>query len=86
MSFFLFKSILAVFFLITALIALLSMLTMMGKTEKKSSPNTLRKMHKISGFLFLILLFVISYFCLKYWMKLGDQASTRAVFLKPVYL
>ncbi len=80
MSFFLFKSILAVFFLITALIALLSMLTMMGKTEKKIKPNTLRKMHKTSGFLFLILLLVISYFCLKYWMKVGDQASIRAVF------
>ncbi len=80
MSFFLFKSILAVLFLITALIALLSMLTLMGKTDKKIKPNTLRKMHKTSGFLFLLLLLVISYFCLNYWMKLGDQASTRAVF------
>ncbi len=80
MSFFLFKSILALFFLITALIALLSMLTSMGKTEKKLSPNSLRKVHKISGFLFFILLLVISYFCIKYWLKVGDQASIRASF------
>jgi mono/diheme cytochrome c family protein len=80
MSFFLFKSILALFFLITALIALLSMLTSVGKTEKKTSPDTLRKIHKISGFLFFILLLVISYFCLKYWVKVGDQASIRATF------
>jgi cytochrome c553 len=80
MSFFLFKSILALFFLITALVALLSMLTSMGKIEKKLNPNSLRKIHKISGFLFFILLLVISYFCIKYWLKVGDQASIRASF------
>lgn len=80
MSLLLFKSILALFFLFAALIALLSMLTSMGKTEKKLSPNTLRKIHKISGFLSFSLLLVISYLCLKYWLKLGNQASIRANF------
>jgi mono/diheme cytochrome c family protein len=53
---------------------------MMGKAEKKVSPKTLRNIHKISGFLFFILLFVISYFCIKYWIQVGDQVSVRAVF------
>ena len=80
MSFFLFKSILAIFFLLAAIIAVISMLSLMGKTERKTSDKLLRKMHKSSGFVFTGLLLVISYFCLKYWAIVGDQLSTRAVF------
>ncbi len=80
MSFFLFKSILAIFFLLAAIIAVISMLSLMGKTERKTSDKLLRKMHKSSGFVFTGLLLVISYFCLKYWAMVGDQISTRAVF------
>jgi len=80
MSFFLFKSILAIFFLLAAIIAVISMLSLMGKTERKTSDKLLRKMHKSSGFVFTGFLLVISYFCLKYWAIVGDQLSTRAVF------
>ena len=81
MSFFLFKSILAIFFLLAAIIAVITMLSLMGKTEKerKTSAQLLRKMHKGSGFVFSGFLLVISYFCLKYWAMVGDQLSTRAV-------
>ena len=48
MSFFLIKSILALFFLASAVSAVLSMLTMMGKAEKKVSPKTLRNINRIS--------------------------------------
>jgi len=80
MSLLLIKSLLAVLFLIASLIAVASMLHMMGKSDKKTSPNVLRRIHKTAGFLSFILLIVISYFCIKYWVKLGDQASLRAVF------
>ena len=79
MSFFLFKSILAIFFLLAAIIAVISMLSLMGKTERKTSDKLLRKMHKSSGFIFTGLLLLISFFCLKYWAIVGDQLSTRAV-------
>jgi cytochrome c2 len=79
MSFFLFKSILAIFFLSAAIIAVITMLSLMGKKERKTSDKLLRKMHKVSGFVFTGLLIVISYFCLKYWAMVGDQLSTRAV-------
>jgi len=78
MSFFLFKSILAIFFLFAAIIAVISMLSLMGKTERKTSDKLLRKVHKSSGFVFTGFLLVISYFCLKYWAIVGDQLSTRA--------
>ncbi len=80
MSFFLFKSILAIFFLFAAIIAVISMLSLMGKAERKVSVQLLRKMHRVAGFVFCGLLLLISYFCLKYWAMVGDQISTRAVF------
>ena len=79
MSFFLFKSILAIFFLLAAIIAVISMLSLMGKAERKVSAQLLRKMHRVAGFVFTGLLLLISYFCLKYWAMVGDQISTRAV-------
>jgi len=80
MSFILLKSILAFIFLASAVTAVLSMHTMMGKTEKKISPKTLKTIHKISGRLCLILLLPLLYLGMKYWVRIGDQASVRAVF------
>jgi cytochrome c2 len=80
MSFFLLKSILALVFLASAVSAVTSMLTMMGKAEKKVSPKTLRNIHKISGRLFLILLLPLLFLGMRYWSQIGEQASLRAVF------
>ena len=79
MSLFMVKSILAVFFILAALIAVICMLSLMGKAERKVSAQLLRKMHRVAGFVFTGLLLLISYFCLKYWAMVGDQISTRAV-------
>jgi len=79
MSFFLIKSILALFFLASAVSAVTSMLTMMGKAEKKVSPKTLRNIHIISGRLFLILLLPLLLLGMRYWVHIGEQASVRAV-------
>ena len=79
MSLFMTKSILAAVFFVASIVAVLSMLTMMGKKDKKMSPTTLRIIHKTAGFIFLILLLVLSYICIKYWVQAGDQVSTRAV-------
>lgn len=80
MSFILLKSILAIFLLAASLISILSMLSIMGKSEKKADPKTLNKIHKISGRLFLLLLLPLLYLGMKYWVSLGDQASIRTVF------
>ena len=80
MSFFQLKIVLALVFLLTAVSAVTSMLVMMGKTEKKASPKTLRKIHIISGRLFLLLLLPLLFLGMKYWAQMGEQASLRAVF------
>jgi hypothetical protein len=78
MPIFLFKSILGVLFFVTACVSLVTMLIMMGKADNKASLKTLRIIHKVSGFIFLLLLLGISYICLKYWAMAGDQISVRA--------
>jgi len=78
MPFFLFKSILGVVFFIAASISLITMFIQMGKTDKKANPKTLKIIHKTAGFVFMLLLIIISYFCLKYWGMAGDQISARA--------
>lgn len=80
MSLFLIKSIIAIFFLLAGLTAVICMLTLMGKTERKISTTLLRRMHKGAGAVFTLLLLVISYFCIKYVAVVGDQLSGRAVF------
>lgn len=80
MSFFLLKSILASFLLISAFAAAGSMLILMGKAEKNIDPRILRTTHKISGRLFFILLLILFFLGMRYWAKIGDHASVRAVF------
>jgi len=79
MPLFLLKSIIAIFFLTAAVIAALAMLTLMGKMERKTSPETLRKIHKRAGFVFGLFLLVLSIICIIYLGKAGDQISLRAV-------
>ena len=79
MSFFMFKSFLAVFFLLAGIVALFSMLTLMGKTERRADTKLLRRLHKGAGLVFALLLLVISYLCAEYWASAGEQISTRAV-------
>jgi cytochrome c2 len=79
MSLFHIKSILAVFFLLAGLLAVLCMMALMGRAERKISAVFLRKTHKIAGAVFAVLLVVISYICIKYWAMMGDQLSLRAV-------
>jgi cytochrome c2 len=57
----------------------MTMLVVMGKSEKKMSVVTLRKMHKVSGFVFLILFLVLGFMGFKFWAVAGDDISTRAV-------
>lgn len=74
------KSILAVIFLAFGLIAVICMLTLMGRAERKISAAFLRRLHKITGGVFALLFLVISYFCLHYVKMADDGMSTRTVF------
>lgn len=79
MSLFLVKSILALLFLVVGFGGMLCMMALMGKADRKMNARLLRKTHKTLGFLFLILLVIISYFCIRYLRMAGDQLPFRAV-------
>jgi cytochrome c2 len=79
MSIYFLKSILAIALLISGLSAALSMLISMGRTEKKASPTTLRKIHRTAGYLFALLLLVLAALGAKIFVRAGDALSLRAV-------
>ncbi|NIN00235.1 MAG: c-type cytochrome [candidate division Zixibacteria bacterium] len=74
------KSVVAIFFLGFGLIAVICMLTLMARAERKISATLLRRLHKGAGAVFTIMYLVIGYFCLHYVKMLGEGMSARAVF------
>ena len=69
MPIFLLKSIMGLIFFAAALGAALSMLTLMGRQNRKMKPSLLKILHKINGYIFLI----------KYVAGVGDSLSPRAI-------
>lgn len=66
-------------FFAAALGAALSMLTLMGRQNRKMTPSLLKILHKINGYIFLLLLMIISYVCIKYVAGVGDRLPPRAI-------
>ena len=60
------KSIVSLVFLAAGIVAVLSMLTLMGRAEKKMSGPALRRIHRTAGIIFFILTLVISFVCIRY--------------------
>jgi hypothetical protein len=79
MSFIITKVILGTIFFLSGLGATLTMLILMGRAEKKTSPTTLKKLHKLFGLVFFLLFLVLVFMGLRYWASVGDGISTRAV-------
>jgi cytochrome c len=79
MTIYLAKSLLAVVFLVLALAAALSMLTLMGRTEKKAGPETLRKIHRTAGYLYAFVLLGLGALGFSLFVRSGESLSTRAV-------
>jgi hypothetical protein len=60
--------------------AFLSMMALLGKTERKADPVKLRKFHHAAGYVFLVLLAPLVYFGANFLSELGDSLTVRAVF------
>jgi mono/diheme cytochrome c family protein len=79
MSFFVTKTLLATLFIAAGLTAALSMLTLMGKTERRMGVMALRGTHRIAGYVFATLLVVLVVMGLRYLSAVGDSLSVRGV-------
>ncbi len=73
------KSILALPLVGLALLNLIVILELLGRTERKYDPKSLRQTHRIVGIVFIVLFLLISYFCLKYMRTSGQEMSPRVV-------
>jgi hypothetical protein len=80
MSDYLLKSLIAMALLGTALATFLSMMALMGKTERRTDPVKLRKLHHAAGYAYLLLLVPLVYFGATFLADLGEGISVRAVF------
>ena len=75
MSLFVTKTLLAVLFVAAGLTAALSMLTLMGKAERKMGVMALRNTHRVAGYTFAALLVVLAILGLQYLSSAGDTLS-----------
>jgi cytochrome bd-type quinol oxidase subunit 2 len=80
MSNYLLKSLIAVVFLGVALTSFFSMMSLMGKAERKGDAAKLLKVHRASGIVFLVLLAPLAYFGASFLRELGEGLTARAVF------
>lgn len=67
-------------FLAAGTVATLTMLYVMGRPEKKSSPETMRKTHKVMGIAFTVLLLYLAWIGSRFVGAMGDEMPLRAVF------
>jgi cytochrome c2 len=78
---FLTKSILALILVGLAVLNLVVMLELLGRTdEKRFNPKRLRQLHRVNGYVFIILFLFISYYCIKIMRGMGQDLSVRANF------
>ena len=79
MSFFAIKTMLAVLLVAAGLTAAISMLTLMGKPERRVSVGALRTTHKTAGYVFVGLLVILAVMGVRYLAAAGDGLALRGV-------
>ena len=79
MSFFAIKTTLAVLLVAAGLTAAISMLTLMGKPERRMSVGALRATHKTAGYVFVGLLVILAVMGVRYLAAAGDGLALRGV-------
>jgi mono/diheme cytochrome c family protein len=79
MSFFAIKTTLAVLLLAAGLTAAISMLTLMGKPQKRMGVSALMKLHRTAGYVFVGLLVVLAVMGVRYLAAAGDNLALRGV-------
>ncbi|MBW2028208.1 MAG: hypothetical protein JRH06_10735 [Deltaproteobacteria bacterium] len=69
------KSILSLPWIVSVVLALLTAFELLGRKEKRLNPQTLRLVHRVNGYCFLILFLILSYYCLKIMRGAGRFPS-----------
>ncbi|RJQ49946.1 MAG: cytochrome c [Nitrospiraceae bacterium] len=80
MSIFFIKSILSLALVIVAAVDMLAMFEVFGRNERKYNPETLKKIHRAAGILYLIVFSVITFLCLRFIYLTKTELSVRGTF------
>jgi mono/diheme cytochrome c family protein len=70
----------SIIFMAAGTVAVLTMLYVMGRPEKKISPGALRNTHRVTGLIFTVSLIVLAWIGVRFVGAMGDGMSLRAVF------
>jgi mono/diheme cytochrome c family protein len=79
MSDYLVKSLIATAFVAVGSAAFLSMMALPGRAEGKGDPRRLRKLHRLSGWIFVLLAVPLVLYGLKFISEMGDALALRGV-------
>jgi mono/diheme cytochrome c family protein len=71
------KSILALPLVGFAVLNLMTMFEMLGRTDRKFDPKILRLIHRISGVCYVIVFVIISYYCINIMRASGQELAAR---------
>ncbi|MBI4690436.1 MAG: cytochrome c [Nitrospirae bacterium] len=80
MPIFLLKSFLSVVVLCLTLLAMFTMFEVFGRGDKKYNIETLKKIHRINGIVYLLFFIFIAYLCLDFIVRTRAEPSPRAAF------
>jgi len=70
----------SILFIAAGTVAVLTMLYVMGRPEKKISPGAMRNTHRVMGVIFAISLLLLAWIGARFVGAMGDGMSLRAVF------
>jgi len=79
MHIFYLKSLLSLIVLLLSLIGVITMFEMLGRADRKYPAETLRKLHRANGLMYLITALFIAWLCLDFLVKTKAEPSARAV-------
>ncbi len=80
MSIFLLKSVLSLIMVILSVISMFTMFEISGRDKTVFDTERMKKMHKLTGRIYLIIFIFIAFFCLNFIVQTKAELSTRSAF------
>jgi len=80
MSVYLTKSILSCMVLLLAIVSMFTMFELFRKTQRKFDLKKLAKLHRGSGYIYILLILYLSYLCLKVMAETRSELTSRGTF------
>jgi cytochrome c2 len=74
------KSILSVVMMFLAFVSMITMFEVFGRTELRYDIKKLKKIHKITGIIYLLIFLFITYYCFRFIVLSQSELSTRSTF------